>query len=102
MLQDGLLWRVGDGNKIHTYEDNWIPGITSGTLQHISLRSGNDMVSSFIIEGEQKWKEETVRNIFPEDIAEKILSNTTEYRRMHRFCFMAPHKRWCLHSEVSI
>ena len=74
LVQKGLQWRVGDGNTIHTYEDNWIPDIAPTTLQHISSRSGNDMVSSLIIKGENKWNEETVRNIFLEDISEKILS----------------------------
>ena len=64
MLQKALLGRVGDGNTIHTYEDNWIPDIAPTTLQHIAPRSGNDMVSSLIIEGEHKWNEETIRNIF--------------------------------------
>ena len=32
------------------------------------------MVSSLIIEGEHKWNEETIRNIFSEDKSEKILS----------------------------
>ena len=70
LLQQGLLWRVGDGKQIHIYMDNWIPNVILGTLQP---KSQNQLVSSLITEGGQQWNEAAIRNRFIEDMVEKIL-----------------------------
>ena len=74
IVAEGPTMESGRWQHNSSCEDNWIPDIAPTTLQHISSRSGNDMVSSLIIKGEHKWNEETIRNIFSEDISEKILS----------------------------
>ncbi|XP_075523989.1 uncharacterized protein LOC142556414 [Primulina tabacum] len=71
LLRKVLCWRVGNGEKIATFRDQWIPG-----LQSLMLPAGNpndlDNVNSFIVNG--AWNESLIRTTLPSYIAEDVLA----------------------------
>ncbi|XP_037480834.1 uncharacterized protein LOC119358354 [Triticum dicoccoides] len=73
LLRRGLLWRVGDGKQISIIRDNWIPDTIHGTMQTLIPVEDNQIVSSLISSNGSTWKEDTVRELFDRDIAERIL-----------------------------
>nr|XP_051200174.1 uncharacterized protein LOC127313744 [Lolium perenne] len=73
LLQKGLVWRVGDGKNISIKEDNWIPEETPSTICTIGTVQQDQKVSSLIDDNNASWKEDKVREMFQEEIAEKIL-----------------------------
>jgi hypothetical protein len=77
LLQQGLFWRVGDGKTINILRDNWILDVTHGTLTTTSPVKDDQTVSSLMQENGGQWKEKSVRDLFPEEISEKILSIPT-------------------------
>jgi hypothetical protein len=77
LLQQGLFWRVGDGKTINKLRDNWIPDVTHGTLTTTCPVKDDQTVSSLMQESGGQWKKKSVRDLFPEEISEKILSIPT-------------------------
>jgi len=73
LLRRGLLWRVGDGKQLSIIRDNWIPDTIHGTMQTLIPVEDNQTVSSLISSNGSTWKEDTVRELFDRDIAERIL-----------------------------
>jgi hypothetical protein len=63
-LKSGLIWRVGNGEKIRIWEDPWIP---LGTTRHlITPRSGVliTRVCELIDPAIETWDVQLVRDIF--------------------------------------
>ena len=74
LIRKGILWRVGNGKHIDILRDHWIPDTIPATLLSYSSTLHNKKVNTLMLENENKWNENLIRNIFPEEIAGKILS----------------------------
>ena len=69
------MWRVGNGNLIHIWEDKWLP--TPSTYKVISppkLFSDFPMVSTLIDKDTRRWKIDLVRSLFLPSKANIILN----------------------------
>ena len=65
VIKRGRRWRVGNGRRIHIWEDKWLP--TPSSFKVISPQSdfdGYPMVSSLINFGTKWWKADLVRSLF--------------------------------------
>ena len=74
VIRKGTRWRVGNGKRIHLWEDKWLP--TPTTHKVIStLRVFDDfpMVLSFIDENSKWWKLDLVKSLFLHFEAKEIL-----------------------------
>lgn len=66
---------VGDGKLINVWTDKWIPGMEQNLLSYCGNQLKSlTLVSELLDSNTKKWNEKEVRNNFPTDIAEKILS----------------------------
>lgn len=70
ILTDGCIWRVGNGQAIHIWQDNWIPHIEH--KQPITAHTENradHLVSTLIDQERRIWKQDLIAEIFlPSDI----------------------------------
>lgn len=73
LLHKGLLWRVGDGKKISLTRDNWIPDSVPGTICRNVTGEEDKTVNHLFSSDGKAWNEVAVREMFPEDLAAKIL-----------------------------
>ncbi|XP_075521554.1 uncharacterized protein LOC142554762 [Primulina tabacum] len=71
LLRKGLCWRVGNGEKIATFRDQWIPGVQS-LMRPVGISNDLDNVNSFIVNG--AWNESLIRTTLPSYIAEDVLA----------------------------
>ncbi|XP_075473411.1 uncharacterized protein LOC142504428 [Primulina tabacum] len=71
LLRKGLCWRVGNGEQIATFRDQWIPGLQS-LMRPAGIPNDLDNVNSFIVNG--AWNESLIRATFPSYIAEDVLA----------------------------
>ena len=80
VLKEGTRWRVGNGKRIHIWEDRWLP--TPTTYKVISPQKDFDnfpMVSSLLDEDTKWWKTDLVRSIFLPFEADSILKIPISY-----------------------
>ena len=80
VLNEGTRWRVGNGKRIHIWEDRWPP--TPTTYKVVLPQTDFDnfpMVSSLIDEDTKWWKSDLVRSIFLPFKAESILKIPISY-----------------------
>lgn len=74
VIRKGTIWRVGNGKRIHIWEDKWLPIPT--THKVISTpRAFEDfpMVSSLVDENSKWWKSDLVNSLFLHFEANEIL-----------------------------
>ncbi|XP_062021002.1 uncharacterized protein LOC133737477 [Rosa rugosa] len=72
-LVAGIQWKVGTGELIDVWKDNWIPECPRYLVQkppHTTI----SMVAELIDEETQSWKEHVVQATFLPEVADKILS----------------------------
>jgi hypothetical protein len=75
LVQQGLIWRVGDGNSIHVWDDRWIPRPTSFLVQSPPNQiAGNSLVSNLIDRDLRSWNVGLIHSIFTEDEAQLIIN----------------------------
>ncbi|XP_075655055.1 uncharacterized protein LOC142625252 [Castanea sativa] len=80
VIRKGTRWRVGNGRKIHIWEDKWLP--TPTTFKVISPPSDFGdfpIVSSLIDEDTKWWKADIVYSLFLPFEANTILSIPLSY-----------------------
>ena len=81
ILKDGTRWRVGNGKRIHIWEDRWLPTPTTYRVTSPQSDFGNfSMVSSLIDEDTKWWKTNLVRSIFLPHEATTILKIPISFR----------------------
>ncbi|XBI48822.1 hypothetical protein VPH35_112485 [Triticum aestivum] len=92
LVKKGVIWRVGNGVKIHTWHDPWLPRPYSFrpiTPKEICLFN---RVSDFL-DGNGAWKQDRLREFFwPMDI-DHILKIKTSPRQRDDFLAWYPEKR---------
>ncbi|KAG2562686.1 hypothetical protein PVAP13_8KG400101 [Panicum virgatum] len=73
VLRRGLIKRVGPGNSINIWNDNWIPGALKLKpllrQEHVIV----EQVDELFIQGTRRWNEDLVRDSFVPWDAEEIL-----------------------------
>lgn len=79
ILQDGLVWRVGDGREIKIWQDRWIPSPTTYSIQSpVSILDVEARVSLLIDVDTKWWNKHLVHAIFNKEEAQSSpLSMTT-------------------------
>ena len=81
VLKDGTRWRVGNGKRIHIWEDRWLPTPTTYRVTSPQSDFGNfPMVSSLIDDDTKWWKTDLVRSIFLPHEATTILKIPISFR----------------------
>jgi hypothetical protein len=91
LLKKGMIWRIGNGESVRMWRDNWIPH--DFRLKPIGHRGKSRLnrVSSLIDEY-GVWKEDLVRKNFPPIDASIILRIKTSPRREADFLAWQPKK----------
>ncbi|KAA3468407.1 Ribonuclease H-like superfamily protein [Gossypium australe] len=73
LLDKGMCWRVGKGDKISIWNDLWISGNEADRVPNQVNNEYIKLVSDLIDANNRRWKLELIRNTFARDTAEKIL-----------------------------
>ena len=65
VIQRGMVWRVGMGERVRIKEDRWLPEKTNGlVISLLSQVAAETKVSSLIDQDQARWNEEMVQNLF--------------------------------------
>jgi hypothetical protein len=67
-LKEGLVWRIGDGQRVKVWEDKWTPRDFSK-----SPNKNVDMVSELLLPDGGGWNEEKLRDVLFDVDVEDIL-----------------------------
>jgi hypothetical protein len=63
LLEEGLIWRIGDGSSVHIWGDRWIPYPSTYKIQSPCPVEGREaMVSSLIDHSSSSWNIQKVRD----------------------------------------
>ncbi|KAA3468684.1 reverse transcriptase [Gossypium australe] len=73
LLNDGLCWRVGKGDRISVWNDCWIPGTVFNSIEQRGNNTEIESVSGLIDTTTRMWKRGLIETTFSEQIAQKIL-----------------------------
>ncbi|KAK9984665.1 hypothetical protein SO802_034190 [Lithocarpus litseifolius] len=73
VVEKGMMWRIGDGNRIRVFYDNWIPSVfplkaTARTQELID----NSMISSLIDTDTGEWIEQMIDHLISPFSAQRI------------------------------
>jgi hypothetical protein len=75
LLQEGLIWKVGDGTNINIWGDRWIFSPHSNSIQSpVRILNNDAKVAEIIDQDSGWWNIPLIEQIFPADIVEKICS----------------------------
>jgi ribonuclease HI len=75
LLQQGLIWRVGDGSSIHIWHDRWIPKPSTYTIQSPIRCLDNEATVKELIDADTLWWNiPLVQELFLKEEAELICS----------------------------
>jgi hypothetical protein len=73
LLEEGLVWRVGDGRSIKIWEDKWVESpITYAIQSLVQILDRNDTVSELIDRNTNWWNINMLDGVFSEEEAAKI------------------------------
>ncbi|KAK5812231.1 hypothetical protein PVK06_027652 [Gossypium arboreum] len=73
ILEKGLCWRIGAGNRISVWDDLWILGDENDRLQNENVNENIKLISVLIDANNRKWNTDLVLSTFNEDTAKIIL-----------------------------
>jgi hypothetical protein len=75
VLQNGLIWRVGEGNDIGIWTDRWVPKPTTYKIHSPRMElDRNARVLELIDHDTRRWKDDMILRIFLDDEAKIIRS----------------------------
>ena len=75
VVDEGFIWRVGDGSKIDVWHDLWLKKPSDFKVSHPDGQPPTHlMVSSIIDAHSRSWKSNIVRDIFSDSDAAIIQS----------------------------
>jgi hypothetical protein len=75
LLQAGLIWRVGDGERIKIWKDRWVPLPTTYAIQTpVRILDSEARVSSLINRDTKWWDTQLVHSVFRKEEADLICS----------------------------
>jgi hypothetical protein len=75
LLNDGLVWRIGDGSNVKIWQDRWLPTpITYSVQSPPRVIPPDSLVSAIIDQETHTWNIELINSIFMPDEAKVIAS----------------------------
>ncbi|XP_057418218.1 uncharacterized protein LOC130712400 [Lotus japonicus] len=75
VFEDGARWRVGDGTKIDSWKDRWLPsGYPLIYREDIAQLANLNFVSSLMVANLQVWNKDLIALVFCPPTAKEILS----------------------------
>lgn len=75
LLEEGIIWRVGNGSKIKIWEDKWIPSTFSHRIQDpVRVLNREAKVADIINLDTNWWNIPLIEHFFPSGTMEKICS----------------------------
>jgi hypothetical protein len=75
LLNDGLVWRIGDGGNVKIWKDKWLPTLITHAVQSPPKVFPEDSLVSTLIDQEaHAWNLELINSIFMPDEAKIIAS----------------------------
>jgi ribonuclease HI len=74
LLQEGLMWRVGNGSRIKLWDDKWIPATPHKVLDPVRILSRDARVADIINQEANWWDIPLIEQIFSGETVEKICS----------------------------
>ncbi|KAK1360188.1 hypothetical protein POM88_044662 [Heracleum sosnowskyi] len=74
MIKQGVSCRVGSGETINILNSPWLPSDSDPYIRTQSQSLINQKVAALMMNGERKWDEEVIYDIFSQRDAEMILS----------------------------
>ncbi|KAK5811006.1 hypothetical protein PVK06_026323 [Gossypium arboreum] len=83
ILEDGIGWRVGNGESINIWSDSWVPIPRSGRVQCQNIDIRYTTLSDLIDKDTITWKQDTIRSLFGEEQLKSILSIPLVSSRSH-------------------
>ncbi|XP_062157888.1 uncharacterized protein LOC133865460 [Alnus glutinosa] len=72
LLQEGLIWRVGNGSRIDLWKDKWIPATPHKILDPVRIISRDAKVAEIINWEANWWDIPLIEQIFSEETVEQI------------------------------
>jgi hypothetical protein len=72
LLKKGIVWKIGNGEKVRIWRDNWIPRGEFKITKNLS-KSRLRKVKDIIDQDNREWKEDVVKQIFMAHDAEEVL-----------------------------
>ncbi|CAL1383383.1 unnamed protein product [Linum trigynum] len=91
LLQQGLVWQIGDGKDARVLEDRWIPGVRREEVCILPSAPvlTEARVESFLVPGSGKWCVECLQQCFPESVMQRICSIPLPVRQIPDRCVWA-------------
>jgi hypothetical protein len=74
LLEEGLMWRVGNGHRINLWDDKWIPATPHKILDPVRMLPRDARVANIINRETNWWDIPLIEQIFSDDTVEKICS----------------------------
>jgi hypothetical protein len=74
LLQEGLIWRVGNGSRIDLWNDKWIPATPHKILDPVRIISSDAKVAEIINREANWWDIPLIEQIFSEETVKQICS----------------------------
>jgi hypothetical protein len=74
LIKEGLIWRVGNGNSINIWRDNWVPRDYNSKISQGETSARIRRVDQLLLQDCNNWNEALVRKISVLEDAEWILN----------------------------
>ena len=65
LIQEGSIWRIGDGRRIDVWKDKWVQSLPSYCPRFEGIQQLTPMkVDKLLVDGRRAWNEQMVREMF--------------------------------------
>ncbi|CAL8155261.1 unnamed protein product [Prunus armeniaca] len=85
LLDKGLIWRLGKGDKVKFWRDKWISDVP--LMQIVDLAPDlnlNSLVSDFFVN--DWWDVEKLRSVLPEEWVQKVTGCSADFQGLLEDC----------------
>jgi hypothetical protein len=89
LLEEGLMWRIGDGNSVNIWGDRWIPRASSYKIQtQIQGLTSEAKVSALIDQDTASWNKQLIWDLVSKEEMEAICSlPLSRYKQRDVLCW---------------
>ncbi|KAA3477767.1 reverse transcriptase [Gossypium australe] len=74
LIDEGVLWRVGNGDRINIWNDPWLPGHGNNRVVIQNIRPSWTTINQLIETVSGTWNRELIHHLFDEDTAARIFA----------------------------
>jgi hypothetical protein len=85
LIKEGIIWRIGNGEKTNIWRDNWIPRSYNMRPTAGKTNSRIRKVSQLLLPGTNLWNEDLVKEVFYAQDASWILNLRLPNQTIHDF-----------------